>query len=356
MEWILQFQYYSLWENTTYDYAIAFSLFIGFLIVLKIFQVVILARLKRFAKKTNTEMDDALIAYVSNIKPPFYFIIALWFSLQYIIMPGWIDTAIFFFFIIFLVYEAVRAGEKISCFAIEAYGKKHAQKHNPNQNKTLVNITKIAVRFVLWTIGLLMMLSNVGVDISSLVASLGIGGIAIALAVQNILSDIFSSFSIYLDKPFEVGDFIIIGTDSGTVQKIGLKTTRLKTLRGEELIMSNKELTSARVQNMKKLKRRREAFSFKVVYSTDTKKLEKIPRVVEEIISAIDNAEFSRCHLSQLGDVSINFETVYFLDTADYGVYMDVKQHIQIELLKRFKKDGIAFVHPKQALLVGSEK
>lgn len=356
MDMLLSLKEYSLWGNTAYDYAIAFGIFVGLIIVLKIFQLIILGRLKKLAQKTTTDLDDALIDYISTIKPPFYLVISLLLSIQYMTMPDWVGKTLFFLFVIFLVYEAVRAGEKIIGFAIEAYGRKQSESYDPKQSRTIIHITKLIVRIVLWSIGLLMILSNLGVNVSSLIASLGIGGIAIALAVQNILSDMFSSFSLYLDKPFEVGDFIVLGTDSGTVQKIGLKTTRIKTLRGEELVVSNKELTTVRVQNLKKLKRRREVFTFGVTYETDQKKLEQIPAMVEEIVTSVgDVVEFDRSHLALLGPSSVDFETVYHLDTSDYGVYMDIKQQIHLALLKKFKAEDIEFAYPTQTLKVDKD-
>ncbi|PIR76449.1 MAG: hypothetical protein COU32_02050 [Candidatus Magasanikbacteria bacterium CG10_big_fil_rev_8_21_14_0_10_42_10] len=162
----------------------------------------------------------------------------------------------------------------------------------------------------------------------------------------------FSSFSIYADKPFEIGDYIVIGTDSGTVKKIGLKTTRITSLQGEELVVSNKELTTVRVQNYKKMQRRRVAFTFGVVYETPKKQLESIPKMVEKIVSSVEHLEFDRCHFHEFGDSSLLFDVVYFVDTREYITYIDTRQTFNLALFSQFEKDGIAFAYPTQTLFV----
>ncbi|PLX26191.1 mechanosensitive ion channel protein MscS [Candidatus Parcubacteria bacterium] len=340
------------WNNTAWDYLVAFGVFVLLLLMLKIFQVIILKKLRTLAKKTRTNLDDAFIDYISSIKPPVYLLVSLWVGAQLIILPDYIQKAIMFFFVIVLVYEVVRAMEKVVVYGIESYGRKKSAEYDPRQNASMVHLSKLIVRITLWSIGLLMILSNLGVNISSLVASLGIGGIAIALAVQNVLGDVFSSFSIYLDKPFEVGDFITIGTDSGTVEKIGLKTTRIKTMRGEELVVPNKELTSTRVQNFKKLDKRRDVIEIGVTYDTSYDKLEKIPTMVEEVISSVAGVDFDRCHFSKYADSSLNFEIVYFVGTSAYAEFMDAKQQINLNLFKRFAEEKIEFAYPTQTLFV----
>ena len=349
MEFLGILKQYTFWNNSLYDYIISLGAFILLLIVLKLFQVVILSRLRKLAKKTKTNLDDALINFFNSIKPPFYLIIALWLSIKFVTLPDAIDKIVTFFFVIFIVYEVVRVGEKIAEYSLQAYSEKRGQ---DKQNASIVQLTKLAVRILLWSIGLLMILSNFGVNISSLIASLGIGGIAIALAVQNVLSDIFSAFSIYMDKPFEVGDYIMIGTGSGTVEKIGLKSTRIKTMRGEELVVPNKELTSVRVQNFKKLKKRRDLFIFGVKYETAQEKLEKIPDLVKEIVENVEGTEFARCHFIEFADSSLNFETVYFVNSDDYNLFMDVKQKVNFELFKKLGEEGIEFAYPTQTLFI----
>jgi small-conductance mechanosensitive channel len=195
-------------------------------------------------------------------------------------------------------------------------------------------------------------MSNLGFDVTSLVAGLGIGGIAVALALQSVLSDVFSSFSIYFDKPFQAGDFIIVGQHMGIVKHIGIKSTRIQTLQGEELIISNKELTSARVQNFKKMEKRRITFTFGVTYQTPVKKLKKIPEMVKEIVAKIELADLDRVHFRKYGDFSLNFEVVYYVKIPDYGKYMDTQQEINLALKERFEKEGIEFAYPTQTIFL----
>ncbi|MBI4232420.1 mechanosensitive ion channel family protein [Candidatus Peregrinibacteria bacterium] len=206
------------------------------------------------------------------------------------------------------------------------------------------------IKIVIWSVGGLLIFSNLGFDVTSLVTSLGIGGIAVALAVQNILGDIFSSFSLYFDKPFQVGDFIIAGEHSGRVKKIGLKSTRLETLQGEELVISNKELTTSRVQNFKKLKRRRVALNFGLIYETPVKKLRKVNDIVKEIIEGLDVVEFGRSHFSQFAAASLNFEVIYFVNSQEYEVYMDRQQEINLKIKEAFEKEKITMAYPTQTL------
>jgi len=195
-------------------------------------------------------------------------------------------------------------------------------------------------------------LSNFGYNISTLIAGLGIGGVAIALALQNILTDIFASFSIYFDKPFQTGDFIIVGNDLGVVKKIGIKTTRLQTLQGEELVISNKELTETRIHNYKKMQKRRIVFNFGLTYDTSSAKLKKVLQILKGIIDKIEIAELDRVHFNKFGDFSLNFEVVYYLASSDYNEYMDTQQAINLAIKEKFEKDGIKFAYPTQTVFV----
>ena len=293
MDFLERFKDIAWGSNTVYDYVLAISIFVGLVIILKIFQVIILAHLKKIAMKTKTDFDDTLIDIFKSIKPPFYFFVAVYFAVKTLLLPDIANKVLFVLFIVALVYEIIRAFEKLIAYFIGkslAKGNEDHKKHNQSIIKTL----QLIVRIILWVFGLILILSNLGVDVTSLIAGLGIGGIAIALALQGVLSDLFSSFSIYMDKPFKVGDFIMIGTDGGVVEKIGLKTTRIQTLQGEELVIGNQELTTARVQNFGIMEKRRVVFSLGVTYDTAQDKLEKIPDTIKNIIKQVDLVEFDR--------------------------------------------------------------
>ncbi len=205
-------------------------------------------------------------------------------------------------------------------------------------------------QLVAYTAVLLLALQNLGVDITALIAGLGVAGIAVALAVQNILGDLFASLSITLDKPFVPGDFIVLGTEMGTVEKIGLKTTRVRSLSGEQLVFSNNDLLSSRVRNFKRMFERRVVFGFGVLYSTPPDMLEKIPGIVREAIEAEELARFDRCHFYRFGDSSLDFETVYHVKSPEYNKYMDTQQRVCMHLVRQFKEMGIGFAFPTRTL------
>jgi small-conductance mechanosensitive channel len=203
---------------------------------------------------------------------------------------------------------------------------------------------------VLYVLVLLMVLDNLGVDVTALVASLGIGGVAVALAVQNILTDLFACLSISIDKPFVLGDFIIVGDLLGTVEHIGLKTTRVRSLSGEQLIFSNNDLLGSRVRNFKRMYERRVVFTFGVVYQTRHEQLRRIPDMVRAIIEARENTRFDRAHFKAYGDSSLDFEVVYYVLVPDYNIYMDIQQAINLDLFERFEKEGIGFAYPTRTV------
>ncbi len=351
MDFLERFKDIAWGSNTVYDYILALAIFIGLIVILKIFQVIILAHLKKIAMKTKTDLDDTLIDIFKSIKPPFYFFVAVYFAVKTLLLPDIATKVLFVLFVIALVYEIIRAFEKLIAYFIGKSLAKGSEDHKEH-NQSVIKTLQLIVRIILWVFGLILILSNLGVDVTSLIAGLGIGGIAIALALQNVLSDLFSSFSIYMDKPFKVGDFIMVGTDGGTVERIGLKTTRIQTLQGEELVIGNQELTSARVQNFGVMEKRRVVFSLGVTYDTAQDKLEKIPEIIKNIIKQADLAEFDRCHFRTYADSSLNFEIVYYISSADYMTYMDTRHKVNLEIFQKFADNKIEFAYPTQTLYV----
>ena len=206
------------------------------------------------------------------------------------------------------------------------------------------------LRGLLWVVGAIFLLANLGLNVSALVAGLGVGGLAIALAAQGVLQDLFAYVSILLDRPFQLGDFIIVGEAIGTVERIGIKTTRLRSLGGEELVMANTDLLSSRIQNYRRMEERCIAFSIGVTYETPLERLREIPELMQQILAQTDNVRFERCHFKAYGDFSLTFETVYYLTSSDYGAYMDAQQQINLALKQAFDARGIEFAYPTQVL------
>lgn len=216
--------------------------------------------------------------------------------------------------------------------------------HNP----VTATIISIMLRIVIWTLLLLSILGNLGVDITALIAGLGVGGIAIALAVQALLSDLFASLSIGIDKPFEIGDFIVFSDIAGTVEHIGLKTTRIRGLGGEQVICANADLLAQTIHNYKRMATRRIAFQFGVHYHTPVDKLRAVSALVRDIITSMENTRFDRAHFFAFGQSQLTYEVVYIVLTADYNPYMDIQQEINFQLAEGLQKLGVNFAAPRR--------
>ncbi len=336
-------------ENAIIDIEVAAGTFIVTFLVLWILKCQLVTRLGTYANKTKVKFDDLILGMLQGIGMPFLVIVSLFVSVQHMQLPPILDTVIHAAFLIVLVLESIKVLEKVIVSMLASSLSKGKE-----SKKTSVAIT-MTVRVLLWLIGLLLILSNLGFNVNSLIASLGIGGIAISLALQNILGDIFSSFSIAIDKPFEEGDFIVAGEHKGTVKHIGLKTTRIQALQGEEIVISNTELTSTRVSNFKKLKERRIVFTVSATYETPVKQLKKIPKIIKEIIEKEKKAKFDRAIFSAMGDFSLDFEVVYLILDNDYAVYMNTQQRINFAILEAFEKEGIGIPYPTQTVHVAKE-
>ncbi|WP_324669890.1 mechanosensitive ion channel family protein [Geochorda subterranea] len=221
---------------------------------------------------------------------------------------------------------------------------------------SVVSLVALAARLVLWTLVLLVVLRNVGIDITALVAGLGVAGIAVALAVQNVLGDLFAALSIILDKPFVVGDFIVVGDYLGTVERIGLKTIRIRSLWGEQLVFSNADLLNSRIRNYKRMEQRRIAFTVAVSYETPYEKLAAIPAMLREIVESQQSVRFDRAHFARYADHGLVFEIVYYVLSPDYTLYMDIQQRINLEIHRRFQAEGIRFALPVRTVYLAGER
>ena len=223
------------------------------------------------------------------------------------------------------------------------------------RNPVTTLIMGIIFRILVWTISVLSVLANLGVDITALVAGLGIGGIAVALALQTLLSDIFASLAIGIDKPFEVGDFVVFGEVAGTIEHIGLKTTRIRSLSGEQIVCANADLLSRIVHNYKRMDTRRVVFRFGITYDTPAAKVREASGLAEQIIQAQSDARFDRAHFFAFDEQRLTFEVVYIVLTADYNRYMDVQQEINLNLLEGIQNLGIRFALPVRRVELGAD-
>ncbi|MBS3109134.1 mechanosensitive ion channel family protein [Candidatus Woesearchaeota archaeon] len=335
--------------NTGYELAHSLLLFIGLFIILKIFKVYGLKILHKFAKKSKNSIDDILIEFIDHINWFFYVYLSYYMASRPLALPGlahhisnWIGLAA-------LVYYGIKFVQTIIDVIAQKQIEKR-QKEDKTDDASFISVIAKIVKAIVWVIALLMVLSNMGVNITSLIAGLGVGGIAIAFALQNVLEDLFSSFTIYFDKPFKVGDFIVIGADSGTVKHIGIKSTRIETLQGQELIVSNRELTNTRVNNYKRMEKRRIVNTIGVEYGTSLKQLKEINAIVGRIFKKVKNADLDRVHFKAFGDFSLIFEIVFYVKDSEYLTYMDTQQEINYEIKREFEKAGISMAFPTQTI------
>jgi small-conductance mechanosensitive channel len=216
-------------------------------------------------------------------------------------------------------------------------------------------VIKILLQILIWALTLTLLLDNLGIRVSALVTGFGIGGVAIALASQSILGDLFSYFIIFFDRPFELGDYIVVGEFRGTVENIGIKTTRLRSLDGEELVFSNTDLTGSRVRNYKRMNLRRVVFRLNLPHQTPLNKLQEIPRLLETIIREQQQASFDRAHLAELGASTLIFEVVYYVLNNDYNRYMDIQQAINFRIKAEFTQRNIELAYPAQTIFLQKE-
>ncbi|MFH0776526.1 MAG: mechanosensitive ion channel family protein [Patescibacteria group bacterium] len=338
------------WGIRADKYAIALGVLILILIVSWIWKRHILRHFKKLAKKTATDLDDTLVAVLDEVPSYFYFFVGLFVAFYFLgVKDKTVIKMVDEIFLILVAFRVIAILQKFINYTLRKVWTREDGKL-PEEKETALHGIKILTSIVLWSSGFLILLSSLGFEISTLAASLGIGGVAIAFALQNVLGDLFSSFAIYFDKPFQIGDAVMIGNDAGTVKKIGLKTTRITTLQGEELVISNAELTSTRIKNFKKMKKRRIVFNLGVVYSTPLARLKKIPEIIQKIIEKIELAEFDRVHFFQFSDSSLNFEIVYFVKSREYLDYMNTQQTINFGIKEAFEKEKIEMAFPSQTV------
>jgi len=304
----------------------------------------------RWAKKTETTIDDDIIDAVKS----FVVIIVVIIGIEYALTPlsfvkPYYDTldGIFFVIEVFLVAFAVT---RVSNILADWYADKFS---GPGKNKNhLIFLLKKVIQIIVYISAVIIILWVRQVDLTGAIVGLGVGGIAIAFALQSTLSDFFSAFSIFFDRPFEIGDFIIVGNYSGTVQNIGIRSTRLKLLQGEELVISNKELTSTSVRNFRKLEKRRVTFTIGVTYDTKVEKLKEIPFIIKDIFKGLDRATLDRVNFTEFGDFSLKFLIVYYVNSSDWGEYLDTQQYINLGIKEAFERQGIEMAFPTSTVFL----
>lgn len=333
------------------NWLIGLGIFLATFLILRLAKSLLLKRVLSFAQNTHNDLDDFIAELIENTKIWFLLILALYLGAVGLSIPAPTREVVRILLVTAFLLQVAFWANGLIVYLINHRMKDKLEEDV--ENLTTINAFGLIAKIILWTIIILLILDNIPtIQVTSLIASLGITGVAVALAVQNILGDLFASLSIALDKPFVIGDFIIIGEFMGTVEKIGLKSTRVRSMSGEQLIFSNSDLLNSRIRNFKRMEDRRVVFNLGVTYQTPYEKLSLIPDIIQEIIERQDGLKFERSHFKGFGDSALNFETVYTLSTPDFTQYMDKQQAINLALFKSFSEEGIEFAYPTQTLFL----
>jgi len=349
MNEILAQEYYG---NTVQQYAIALTIMVGGIVLVRLFRKRLLNQLKKWAQKTETKLDDYVIRGFEKFGLPVLTFIVIYTGLSYLVFSEKADKFLDNAMVVVITLYVIRLLSSLIRLTLESF---ISNQEGGQEKLKQLNGIMLIINAIIWVLGLLFLFDNLGYNVTTIVAGLGIGGIAIALAAQNILGDLFNYFVIFFDRPFEVGDFITVDDKKGTVEHIGIKTTRLLSLNGEQLAFSNSDLTKSRIHNYKRMDRRRVSFNLGVVYSTTHEKLQKIPSIIKDIINLQELATFDRAHFAKFGSYSLDFEIVYFIESADYVHYMDTQQAICLGIFKAFDDEKIEFAYPTQTVMVDNQ-
>ncbi|MDO9535379.1 MAG: mechanosensitive ion channel family protein [Bacillota bacterium] len=337
----------TFFNNTVLNYCIFLLSLTVSVAVIMIIEHVLLKRFKLWSENTKTLIDYQFILTLSKKMIPFVYLAALCLSIKILNLYTVLEKIVNTFGIAIAIAIGAILASSLSLFFVDRYMNRRI--NSANSIIIIKWINKI-VEVIIWSVALILFLDNIGIKINSLIAGFGIGGVAIAFAAQSILVDLFCCFTIFFDKPFEIGDFIIVGEQMGTVEYIGMKTTRLRSLNGEQLILSNSDLTNSRISNYKTMEERRVLFSIGVTYDTAVEKLREIPGLIKDIIDSIQDTRFGRAHFCTYSAYSLDFEIAYYILNSDYDKYMDINQEVNFRIKEEFDKQSIEFAFPTQTL------
>lgn len=342
------------WNNTLRAYLVAGSVTASIFVFVRVLVYLLRKRISKLAQRTKTSLDDAIVKVLGATRSLMTLLVAIYAGSLFLTLPLDVERAVR---IVAMVALLVQVGIWLSTAVTAGVTRTREKRVASGDTASLGVLAMLGLfgRILVWVVVFLLVLDNLGVNITALVAGLGIGGIAVALAMQNILSDLFASVSIMLDRPFEVGDTIHVGDLVGTVENIGVKTTRVRSLSGEQVVFANNDLLGSRIRNYKRMHERRSLFVVGVTYQTPIPTLEKIPVVARQIIEQQDRVRFDRAHFRSFGASSLDFELVYYVLSPDYVVYMDTQQRVNFEIMRQLKALGADFAYPTQTVFVNRE-
>ena len=344
---------YELLDNSVLQYVVALLLFVFFRLNVKVFNKFVIKKIHHFTQWKHLNFGILLINLLSTTPKYFLRSLYVYIPLKVLTIPSEVDRVIDVIFITFVALQLIRIANAVIVYAIQTI---FTDNDNDDVDKTSQNVIQLIVKIIVWVIGLLMLLLNFGVEVTPLVASLWVWGIAVAFALQSILQDMFSSFSIFFDKPFKVWDFVVLWNDMGTVTNISLKSTRIKALQWPELIIPNKEVTSTRIVNYANIVRRRVRMNIWVTYETPQEKLKNIPLICEEIVSSHEHTSFNRCVFKEYGNCSLDFEIVFYTEVVAYKDHLLIREDVNYHLFEKFAEEWISFAYPTQTIHMVKDK
>jgi len=337
--------------NSVYDYSASCAmLLIGFIVIF-ILKRTVLKKLKIYTSKTKSRIDDLIVLQTEKFGIPLLYFCVLYFSVISLRVPVYARKYINAALVIIATFFTVR----FILLGINYSLKYFARNRESNEPVGIKGVSTF-VSILIWGLALVFLLDNLGFKISAVVTGLGIGGIAVALAAQAVLGDLFSYFVIFFDRPFQTGDFISVDDKSGTIEKIGIKTTRIAGVGGEQIIFPNSNLTNSRIHNFKRMQHRRILFKINVAYQTPLNQLKEIPLIVKSIIDGLESAKFDRAHFLTFGDSSLVYEIVYFVNSPDFIVYADTQHLINLMICGEFEKRGITIAYPTRTIFMGNQE
>lgn len=339
---------FEVFGNPVWDYLLVFFVFaVGVFLIRAVLRRLILQTLGSWLSRISGIPLDTPVRLVERYLIPLLYLGLVYICLSSLNLATVLQQTLDIVATIIATYFGVSLLSASVEYGLQLYLNRQKSETGTEQSWLLISPL---IRVIFLLLGLLFLLDNLGFDIAALIASLGIGGIAIALAAQGVLQDLFSYFSILIDRPFEIGDVLAVGDFVGSVEYIGIKTTRLRSLSGEQIVIANTDITGSRIRNYKRMQRRRVVFGFGVTYETPPEKLQEIPKLVKQIIEADPNAQFERAHFVSYGDFSLNYEVVYYVLSPDFNLYMDVQERINLALKQAFQERGIQFASPTRLL------
>ncbi len=341
--------------NTLQQYAIAFLYLLVLVLVFKFFQMAVVGWLKRVADNTKLAIDDLAVSILEKISIPFYFLIAFYISSEILVLSAFAHKIIRGIFILTLSFEMALILNRIVDYVVRNKARTFSLVDGEvdREKEAILRLMGQIFKIFIWILVFIFILANLGVDVGSLIAGMGIGGIILALAVKDIIGDLFASFTIFIDKPFKVGDYVKISNEEeGTVEKITVKTTHIRTLEGQLLIITNKKLTGAVIENFQAMNSRRSSLMVSLACDTPMSKLKKVPRWFQEIVEEQKKAEFVRVSFREIGQSSFNFKIIFKVLDSKYAVYDKVKNNINYKIVEKLRREKVALAFPVQEIVI----